>query len=224
MAKQSRKDRKLSKAEEKDRKLSKAEERRLAHFTEVREALIRDGYTENELTIGIVRANVYVLLMTVPVCLITGIPFLAINRGRIRMWDSPFAGWLIFVIALLVLIVVHELLHGLTWGIFAQDHFKSIEFGFMKEYLTPYCTCRVPLKMGEYIAGALMPLIILGIIPVIAAIFSGSFLLLAIGIVMILSAGGDILIVLKLLRFRSSANERLIFDHPTQAGSVVFER
>ena len=42
--------------------------------------------------------------------------------------------------------------------------------------------------------------------------------------VMILGAAGDILIVIELLRYRSNAAEKLIYDHPTQAGCVVFER
>jgi hypothetical protein len=41
---------------------------------------------------------------------------------------------------------------------------------------------------------------------------------------MVLSAGGDILIVLKLLLWKSTAAEKRFVDHPTQAGLVVFER
>ena len=210
--------------EEKNRKLTEAEKRRLAHFEEVKEAHIRDGYAVKELTIGIVKANVYAILMALPLCLVTVIPFIWVNRGKLYFEGNPLVSMVLYVIVLAVLIVVHELIHGLTWSIFAEDHFKSIEFGFMKEYMTPYCTCTVPLKKGAYIAGALMPLVILGIIPSVIAIFTGSFFLLAIGFVMILSAGGDIMIVLKLLSYKSGAADVLIYDHPTQAGSVIFER
>ena len=84
---------------------------------------------------------------------------------------------IIFVIAILLLVVVHELIHGITWSVFTEHHFGDIEFGFMKEYLTPYCTCKCPLSKGKYIIGALMPLIILGIIPMAAGIIMGSMLL-----------------------------------------------
>ena len=210
--------------EEKNRKLTEAEKRRLAHFEQVKETLIQDGYTVKELTIGIVKANVYAILMVLPLCLFTVIPFILVNRGKLYFAGNPLITSVLFVITLVVLVVVHELIHGLTWSIFAEDHFKSIEFGFMKEYATPYCTCTVPLKKGAYIAGALMPLIILGIMPAVIAIFTGSFFLLAIGFVMIMAAGGDIMIVLKLLGYKSGAADVLIYDHPTQAGSVIFER
>ena len=46
------------------------------------------------------------------------------------------------------------------------------------------------------------------------------------GIVMLLSAGGDLMIVVKLLTFKkqNESTEVLIYDHPTQAGSVIFEK
>ena len=210
--------------EEKSRKLTEAEKRRLAHFEEVKEAHIQDGYAVKELTVGIVKANVYAILMALPLCLVTVIPFIWVNRGKLYFEGNPLITMVLYVITLMVLVVVHELIHGLTWSIFAENRFKSIEFGIMKEYMTPYCTCTVPLKKGAYIAGALMPLIILGIIPSVIAIFTGSFFLLAIGFVMILAAGGDIMIVLKLLTYKSDASDVLIYDHPTQAGSVLFER
>ena len=121
-------------------------------------------------------------------------------------------------------IIILEGIHGLTWSFFAPGGFKDIEFGFMKQYLTPYCTCGTPLGKGPYIAGALMPLAVLGIVPWIVSLLCGSTLLLYLSLVMILAAGGDMLIVAELLRHRSDAEEQLVCDHPTQAGCVLFER
>jgi hypothetical protein len=80
------------------------------------------------------------------------------------------------------------------------------------------------LKKGPYILGALMPLIVLGILPTAAAIFTGSLLWLNVGLIMIVSAGGDILIVLQILRYHTNASEIRYYDHPTQAGGVIFEK
>ena len=44
------------------------------------------------------------------------------------------------------------------------------------------------------------------------------------GIVMVLGAGGDIMLVNKLLKFRPEKEEEVVYDHPTEAGSVVFTR
>lgn len=209
--------------QEQNRKLSEAEQRRLERFERVRADLIAQGYRCTELTVGIVSANVISLLVGIPIAALGFVLFMKVNAGR-SMWELVDINGLVLLVALLVLTVVHEAIHGLVWSLFAENHFHDIEFGFMKEYLTPYCTCDCPLSRGHYILGALGPLVFLGLIPTIAAIFMGSMTLLEIGLIMILAAGGDVMIVAMLLLHGSSAGECLVHDHPTQAGSVVFER
>lgn len=210
--------------EEKDRKLSEKEQRRLAVFEETCERFLQQGYKMTNLTIGIVNANLTVMLLAIPIVAI-GI-FLFVWKNPIALLRPTPQGSLLLVLLLVVLIVVHELLHGLTWSLFSEHHFKDIEFGFMKEYLTPYCTCMTPLSKSQYIWGALMPCIILGILPTALGILLGSSLLFWIGIIMILAAGGDIMIVVKVMAFKkqSGSKEILVYDHPTQAGSVILEK
>ena len=44
------------------------------------------------------------------------------------------------------------------------------------------------------------------------------------GIIMTVSAAGDIMIVWRLLTYRSQAETVVYIDHPTQAGGVIFEK
>ncbi len=44
------------------------------------------------------------------------------------------------------------------------------------------------------------------------------------GIIMTVSAAGDIMIVWFLLTYRSRAETVVYMDHPTQAGGVIFEK
>ena len=210
--------------EEKNRKLSAKEQRRLNVFEETCERLSQEGYKKTDLTIGIVKANLFVFLLAIPVIAIGVLLFAWRNPISLLMPTSQ--GSLLFIVLFVVLIVVHELIHGLTWSMFSEHHFKDIEFGFMKELLTPYCTCTTPLPKKHYILGTLMPCVVLGIIPTTTGILIGSSLLFWIGIVMILSAGGDIMIVWKVMKFKKQdkSKEILIYDHPTQAGSVIFEK
>ena len=193
-------------------------------FEETCERLSQEGYKRNDLTISIVKANLFVFLLAIPVVAI-GVLLFAWKNPISLLTPNP-RGSLLFIVLFIVLIVVHELIHGLTWSLYAEHHFKDIEFGFMKEYLTPYCTCTTPLAKSHYIMGALMPCIVLGILPTAIGILLGSSLFFWIGIIMILSAGGDIMIVWKVLAFKKQdeSEEVLIYDHPTQAGSVIFER
>ena len=143
--------------------------------------------------------------------------------------ESAAASWrgadfvLIFLFCLL-LIFVHELIHGITWAVFAKKGRKAISFGFNPQYLSPYCTCNEPLKKGKYITGALMPTLLLGLLTAAGAIVTGSAVLFCISAVMIFAGGGDLTIVLKLLRYKTESSEVLYLDHPYQAGLVVFLR
>ena len=69
-----------------------------------------------------------------------------------------------------------------------------------------------------------MPLIVLGILPMAVGILAGSLSVLLLGIIMADAAAGDILIVWKILRYRSEADSIVYMDHPTQAGGVIFEK
>lgn len=207
---------------EKSRQLSPAEERRLRAFEALSETMGAQGYRRVELTVGIVKANLFAVVLLIPL-LIIGIGLFLLKNGGV---GRGFAGInpLLFVVLLFALIVIHELIHGLSWAIFAEHHWKDIEFGFMKQYLTPYCTCVVPLSKGQYIFGALMPLVLLGLLPMLAGILTGSMQTLLMGIIMADAAAGDILIVWKILRYRSGADSIVYIDHPTQAGGVIFEK
>ncbi len=207
---------------EKARELTEDEKKRLKDFEELADRMVQQGYCRVELTVSIIKANWFAILLLIPLFVVGGGLFYLKNRG---LGDERLiSSLLIFFGAYLVLIVVHELIHGVSWSLFAEHHWKDIAFGFMKQYMTPYCSCRVPLSKGQYIFGALMPLILLGIVPMLVGILIGSWLITLLGIVMADAAAGDILIVWNLLKYRSEAKEIVYMDHPTQAGGVVFEK
>jgi hypothetical protein len=207
---------------EKSRELTPAEEKRLLRFEELSDRLIGQGYRRVELTVSIVKANIFAVVLLIPLLIAGGGLFFLRNHsmsgGLGKM--NP----LLFAALFFAMIVVHELIHGLSWSLFAENHWKDIEFGFMKQYLTPYCTCGVPLKKGAYIFGTLMPLVLLGILPMIAGILADNLGLLLLGVILADAAAGDILIVWKILRYRSEAGTIVYIDHPTQAGGVIFEK
>ena len=117
------------------------------------------------------------------------------------IWGIPF----MYLAALIILIVVHELIHGITWAVFAKNHFRSIDFGVIWKMITPYCTCSEPLKKWQYITGGAMPTLILGGGLTAVAAACSSFPLLFLAVIMIFGGGGDIFIILKMLMFAPEA-------------------
>ena len=208
--------------QEKNQGLTEAERKRLVRFEALSALMAEKGYRRVDLTIGMGKATVFSVVLLIPLLIIGFGLFMLLNRGEMHSFEPMH--FLVFLAVFLVLTAVHELIHGVSWAIFSAHHWKDIDFGIMRKSLTPYCTCCVPLTKGQYIFGAMMPLLILGIIPMIAGIVSGSMLVLLLGILMADGAAGDIMIVWNFLRYKSQAKDIVYMDHPTQAGSVVFEK
>ena len=204
----------------KERLLSEAEQRRLEKFEKTTQEMERQGYTLHSLAIGMGKAYVFSVLLLIPLFIIGyGAYYLVHHTAGFFSY-----GILAFVLIFVVLIVVHELIHGVSWSFFTPHGFKDVEFGIMKPSMSPYCTCLVPLKKGQYIFGTVMPLAVLGIIPMIVSIIIGNPGILLMSILMAGSAAGDIMIIQSVLAYKSSAKEIVYMDHPTEAGCVVFER
>ena len=180
-----------------------------------------ENYKKEKLTIDLVWANVFGILILIPIVLMFGLPFYFIWGPQIEIkqfLDS--AGPLIFGIMILG-IVLHELIHGITWAKFAKEGFKSIKFGVLWKMLTPYCHCKEALNVRQYIIGAISPAIIMGIVPAIIAIMIGNLGLLIFGIFFTMAAGGDFLI-LNLIRKENSSD--LVQDHPSEAGCYIYRK
>ena len=188
-----------------------------------------ENYRKEKLTIDLVWANVFGVLILIPIGLLFGLPFYFIWKPQLdikQYLDSagPLGaglGFLLIFEILILGIVLHELIHGIIWAKFAKEGFKSIKFGVLWEMLTPYCHCKEALNVRQYIIGAIAPAIILGIIPSIIAIITGNLGLLIFGMLFTMAAGGDFLII-NLIRKESSSD--LVQDHPSEAGCFIYRK
>lgn len=158
-----------------------------------------------------------------PLVFLLSYVYMEVNKEGITV-QFGLKGALLFIITAFALIVVHEGIHGLTWGSMAKSRFHAIEFGVIWSMLTPYCTCKEELKKKQYFIGAVMPTILVGILPaVLGIVFHQAFLFL-LGQLMIFGGGGDAIIVLKLLLHKEQGKDCIYLDHPYECGVVAFER
>jgi hypothetical protein len=169
------------------------------------------------ITISIARANKIALILILPIALVLALPFYLIwGVNVLKAVSFTSIGFLVLLI--IVGVVIHELLHGITWALFSKHGLRSIRFGIKWEYLTPYCHCTESLKVWQYILGGLMPLLIMGLIPSAWALIYGDAMVMFYGIFFSIAAGGDIQSVWLLRHFR--ANQR-VYDHPEELGFIV---
>ncbi len=189
-----------------------------------------DNYSQEKLTIDLVYANTFAMLFLIPIFILFGLPYFLIWQDQFTIQyikeNLPKISieWIyikafLFLAFMVVGIVLHELIHGITWATFAKRGFKSIKYGVLWKMATPYCHCKEPLKVKHYLIGGIMPAILLGVFPSILALFIGNIGLLIFGMFFTLAAGGDFLI-LNLLR-KENMNS-FVQDHPSEAGCFIY--
>lgn len=173
-----------------------------------------------KVAIDIGKANVFALVLMVVSAVVLMVPFFLIwGKPSSEVLGTP-TQWLIAFVLMFVGIVVHELIHGATWACYAKSGWKSISFGVMWKMLTPYCHCDEPLHIRAYMMGAMMPCIVLGILPSIVALCIGSLPMLAWGIFFIAAAAGDIWMTWLLTKENP---ESMVLDHPSEAGFYILD-
>jgi Putative zincin peptidase len=177
-----------------------------------------DNFKQEERTIDFSKVNLYAVLYAMPFVALVAVPYYLIWGNNFNKTPSlTFYAWG----ALIVIsgIVIHELIHGLTWSLFAKEGIKSIKFGIIWKALMPYCNCKEPLPVGGYMVGGVMPAVILGFIPAIIALLTGNHSLFSLAIIFILSAGGDFM-MLDILR--KEPKDNFVLDHPTKVGCYIY--
>jgi len=180
----------------------------------------QEGYHLTDLTISAAQANTLAMITAV-------LP----SAAYILLFGFA-AGWASFkntdtgllAISLVLSIIVHELIHGFFFGLFAPHHYSSIEFGVLWKSLNPYCYCAEPVSRIQYLIALLMPGFILGTCVGAAAILAHSSTWLIFSIISYFSASGDFLIAYKLIHFNSGNQKTLFLDHPSQPGVLAFTR
>lgn len=178
-----------------------------------------ENYHKDQLTIDLVKANLFGMAMFIPTLLIFVLPYYLIWGFTEFLWPHKLG---LGAIVLFVLgTVLHELIHGITLSRFTSNGFKSIRFGVLWKMLTPYCHCKEPLKIKQYIIGAVMPAIILGFLPGIIAIAIGNSGLLIFGIVFTVAACGDFMVINLL---KKEDKDDYVLDHPTEPGCFIFRK
>lgn len=189
----------------------------------------QDNYKKELLTFNLVKANLSGFLAFIPIIIFYVGPYYIIwNEGissntfnkmaeENELLKNSFS--LLFILILGV--VVHELIHGITFSFFAKSGFKAIKFGVLWKMLTPYCHCKEPLLVKQYIIGAIMPAIILGFLPFIYALLSGNLLWLVFAIFFTVAAIGDFYIIFLL---RKEDKSSMVLDHASEVGCYIYRK
>ena len=177
---------------------------------------------KTDLSVSMEKAGLYSLSFAIPIALVLAGAFIlrwGFDQFR-NGFDSLFGGFLYFLAIFFLGIVLHELIHGITWMYLGKKPLSAIKFGFQLKTFTPYAHCKEPLKINPYRIGAAMPGVLLGLLPALIGIINGNGWALAFGLLFTTAAGGDMLI---LWLIRNVSSDKLVEDHPTHAGCYILD-
>lgn len=172
---------------------------------------------KRDLSISMARANVIVFFIAIPVAVLQYALFVMMHGGG---KTEGTWGFLWLFLAVVVGIVIHELIHGVTWMIAGRKPASAIKFGFQWKSFTPYAHLKESVEVNAYRIGTFMPGFILGILAYILSLLFADGNLFWFSLIHTSAASGDWIILWLIRRVQAGS---LVEDHPTNAGCYVLE-
>jgi hypothetical protein len=170
-----------------------------------------------EVTFDGPRLTLVLLAMIIPFYIIGDRLFHFIWVHRTPVISIMIPMW-IKVLSVLAAIVVHELIHGIIFAVYAPRGFRSVTFGFNTKIGAFYCHCNEPIKVKQYRRAGIAPLIILGLLPLALGFITGVSWFKTFGLLLTIGGFGDLIVYIKLLKLEKN---RLILDHPDKLGFIL---
>ena len=179
------------------------------------ETLMAQGWSAKWHTLAAAQTYLWGILFALPFVLLAGGLYRLLLLSRAVLLDH--ASLILFAV-IVVSVPLHESLHGFGWKLAGQLQKGDVVF-FIHSGI-PMCACRAILPTKAYLAGTLLPFLILG---------GGSFLFLFLcpGTVSVLAvlvnlmlSGADLAISWRVLRSEAT----LIADNPDGAGFIGLVR
>ena len=115
---------------------------------------------------------------------------------------------------------LHELIHATSFQRIGRASKAAVGIGVHWKVLTPYAWCKEPVSAAACRWAAVLPGIILGVVPFIVSLIVTEAWLAAWGVFFTLAASGDFL-VLWLIRDLERAT--WIIDHPSRCGCAIVQ-
>lgn len=187
----------------------------------IKPAFRKNKYKKRDLSISVLRAHLLSLPFLILPAMIIAAFYIIFGHNAFIKGIYNFFSFPEILFILVVGTILHELLHGITWWLFGDIHFKAIKYGFQIKSFTPYVYCRKPIRASSYRTGAMMPGLLLGFVPALIGLAAGDAWVMLFGVLFLSAAGGDFLI---LIMIKDVDRESLIEDHPDNVGCFIYER
>ena len=169
---------------------------------------------KRDATISALRANLVAFAIAVPLAALQGFIFIALFGMGVAS-----AAWTTALLSLVIGgMILHEMLHVWGFRLFGRVPDTAVRLGFNWRAFAPFAHVSVPVTAAAYRQAALLPGVVLGVLPAAAGMAVGSGLVVAFAVIMQVAALGDVLIVWQL---RDVGPDEYVSDHPSRIGCEI---
>lgn len=189
---------------------------------------IPEGYKRELKAFNMILLNVLSLGMLVVSLLI----FILLNKFVFKRGYAPLipisnfglamlTDILILIAIYIVLLILHELIHGFGFIVFCKAKRSDISFGVKLSKGYAYCSNKKPMTRNGYRLAIILPMIITGLIPAIicAIFFDVKWVIL---FAAAFSGGsGDIAMFISTLQY---SKDKMFLDHPSAPAYYVYHK
>jgi hypothetical protein len=182
-----------------------------------------ENYQQREMKLNGFICNILGLVMILVLASVFGFIFYQIWGTLGIQFVSKFGiqfiyyfafNFLIYLSAFLAFVLANEFMAGIYWS-----KYTEVKIKVTIKSLFRFCYCKEPIKIKNYIIGLIIPIIILGIIPLIMGMIYGNILVLGFGIIFISNGAGAIMIMYLL---RKEDKNNWIKDMDSTIGLIIF--
>lgn len=178
--------------------------------------------TKTDVSISGWAANIIALIFMPVIGLLVLIPYWLI-WGEIPVLNqiNSLGQGVVVLVSIVVSVVIHEGLHGLGFVQFGKLPWSAVEFGFHWKAFAPYAHCESEMTARAYRGSVFLPGLILGILPSLAGLIIGNGWVVAYGVLMLMAAGGDFIILWVIRAVPATA---IVVDHPSRPGCSILSQ
>ena len=204
----------------KDRLLNSDEINRVLISERVKKKYISLGYSIEEIVDS--KLKIFIISFLISVCSIGISIYLYINNNEINYDQLLKPKYIIIlIVSILVLSILHSLIKYLFYGLICKEHFESAELYFDNNII-PHSTFLQELNKLEYIISLLLPIIILGIIPIYVTIKLNMLFVFIISLFGLILCSYDLYLLVKAI---FTGNKYTTFlNHPTEYGLIIMKK
>lgn len=164
------------------------------------------------------------LYVSLPTLIVLGVIFYLFAADKGHFYSNivnqiSLLNIIIFSILTFIGFVVHELLHAFAFLLFSRS-LQTIKIGIHPTLYMPYCHCSQKLKIWKFIIVAVLPTIVLGLLPFVWSVRSTNIWFFLYSYIFILGGIADIAVCLKLFKYPL---KYYVLDNPNDLSLTIFK-